>query len=278
MPDWNMKNTNPKRVLNLAAIQTASLALGSARLDYFLTQAKSRGSRVAVLGEYTCNLFFKELEKMPLSFVREQSEHHHENLRKLALHYNMTLIAPLATVQGKQVYKSLYRFTPGRVYRYDQQILMDYPHWNEERFFANEIAPLQIPLIFSEQGFKIALIGGYELHFDALWHKLVERRVDLVIVPTANTFESFARWQTLLKSRAFTGGCYLLRVNRIGDYEEGGRRWEFYGNSLVCNPFGEIENALDDREGILIASLDKREAGEARRAFGFGRALKKREF
>ncbi|MGE4294487.1 MAG: carbon-nitrogen hydrolase family protein [Campylobacterales bacterium] len=273
-----MKNTNPKRVLNLAAIQTGSLALGSARLDYFLTQAKARGCRVAVLGEYVCNLFFKELEKMPLSFVREQGEHHYENLKKSALHYNMTLIAPLVTVQNKQIYKALYRFTPGRVYRSDQQILMDYPHWNEERFFANETAALQMPPIFSEQGFKVALLSGYELHFDLLWHKLIERRVDLVIVPTASTFESFARWQTLLKSRSFTGGCYLLRVNRIGDYEEGAHRWEFYGNSLLCNPFGEIENALDDREGLLIASLDKREVGEARRAFGFARALKKREF
>ncbi len=260
----------PNRI-DIAAIQLASLPLDSAKLDYHISMAKERGCRLIVLGEYVCNLFFKELEKMPLSFVAEQGKRQFESLKTLARQYSVNLIAPLVTVHAGRPTKSLFCFAPHKTTRYDQRILMDYPHWNEARFFTGNTGQHKSPLVFSHQGFKVGALFGFELHFDSLWLELTRRKVDVVLIPSAATFESFARWQTLLKARAFLGGCYTVRANRVGYYEGGEHRWNFYGNSLYVNPFGEIENALGDREEILIVSLDKNELKEARRAFGFGR-------
>jgi nitrilase len=251
-------------------LQTDAIAPDSARLDYLLTQAKNRGARAAVLPEYAVGAFFKEIEKTPVAAVKEAGAQRYENLRKLAAQYKMTIIAPLVRVINAKPLKSLYRFGPDRVWRYDQRLLIGYPHWNEADFFANVGRDLSPP-IFIYQGFRVALLFGFELHFDLFWHKLIEARADIAIVSSVCAFESFARWQTLCKSRAFTGGCYLLRANRIGSYEDKPRPWRFYGNSLYCNPFGEIENSLDDREGILVASCDRAALKEARRAFGFGK-------
>ncbi len=272
------KRTAPPSRIDIAAIQLASLPLDSAKLDYYVSMAKERGCRLIVLGEYVSNLFFKELEKMPISFVAEQGKRQLESLKTLARQYGVTLVAPLVTVINGQPTKSLYCFTPHKSARYDQRTLIDYPHWNEARFFTgNTASSHNAPLIFNHRGFKIAALFGFEIHFDPLWLNLIRRKVDAVLIPSAATFESFARWQMLIKTRSFLGGCYAIRTNRVGYYEGGGHRWNFYGNSLYTNPFGEIENALGDREEILIATLDKEELKEARRAFGFARLLNRLE-
>jgi nitrilase len=251
-------------------LQIDALAPDSARLDYLITQAKNRGSRIAVLPEYAYGRFFKELETTPLKEIKKAGAEQYANLSKLARQYNVTIIAPLVRVALGKPIKTLCRFSPDRVWRHDQQILINYQHWNEAAFFADKRADLKPP-IFVYQGFRVALLFGFELHFDLLWHKLIQARADIAIVSSVCAFESFERWRTLCKARAFTGGCYLLRANRIGSYDAPSQRWAFYGDSLYCNPFGEIENSLDDREGILVAACDRAAIKEARRAFRFGK-------
>ncbi|MDR2034709.1 MAG: carbon-nitrogen hydrolase family protein [Helicobacteraceae bacterium] len=259
------------KTFNVAVLQTDALAIDSARLDYLLAQAKSRGSRIAVLPEYVCNSFFKELAKSPVAVIKKEGAEAYENLAKLAKQYQMTIIAPIVRVIGNKPFKSVYRFAPDRVWRFDQRILIDYSHWNEAAFFANNRAVLKPPTIFTYQGFRICLLFGFELHSDLFWHQIIKKKADVVIAVSVCAFESFARWQTLCKTRSFIGGCYLIRANRVGEYLEKRLNWTFYGNSLYCNPFGEIENSLEDREGILVASCEHSAIREARQAFGFGR-------
>ena len=230
---------------------------------------------------------------MPVAAVKAEGDAQLANLKKLAAAYGVVIIAPLVTVRRGVLYKSVFRVTPTRSFRADQRVLMDYDHWNEAGLFggfggagggviagraAGAGAGRTTPFVFNCDGFKIAVLSGFELHFDGLWQELIDQKIDAALVPCANTFESFARWQTLIKSRSFTGGCYILRVNLAGEYAGGGEKWVFYGNSLACNPFGEIENALpvDEREGILIAAISRSSVLEARTSFGFGRIWQKR--
>ncbi|MDR2904386.1 MAG: carbon-nitrogen hydrolase family protein [Helicobacteraceae bacterium] len=289
-----------EQFLRVAILQIGELALNSARLEYFLTQSKERGASVVLLPEYVCNLFFSELLTAPPEFAANQGETQYKDLAKLAKIYRMTIVAPLIRAQNGKFYKSVYRFAPDKIYRYDQRLLMPYPHWNEAAFFANEtfdgaalgqnaqngqnarnseiFQKLLAPRVFTIAGFKIAVFSGYELHFDLLWHRAVTARIDAALVPSVGTFESFARWQTLAKSRSFTGGCYVARANRIGAFEgakeKRGETWEFYGNSFFCSPFGEIEDSLDEMEGILIAEFDREMIKEARKSFRFAATAK----
>ena len=262
--------------MRAAILQIPSVGMSTAKFDYYLRIAKSKGCKVVVLGEYLLNRFFKELENTPISMIKEQSDHHIQLLKALAKEYDVNIIAPLVIVKKKQAYKTIVRFSPTSTSYYYQQILINYKHWDEEKFFANESAPLTAPLIFTIDGFKFAVMAGFELHFDLFWQEVMAKNVDAVLLPTVSTFDSHERWRELIKMRAFTNSCYIIRANRIGEYVEDKFSWNFYGDSLVVNPEGEIENYLGNQEELLMIDLDKKVVKDARKSWGFKEALQKR--
>ena len=172
--------------------------------------------------------------------------------------------------------KSCAKFSPSEVKFYDQNILMDYPHWNEEGFFANrksrKIGKISL-MIFSEGGVKFGVCFGYEAHFDVFWRYFMQKNVGCVLVPCASTFESGGRWRELLKMRAFTNSLYVIRANRIGEAKFGGEEFNFYGESFVITPSGEIANELKNEEGVLMCEVDADEIAAARGLWKFRKNL-----
>lgn len=172
--------------------------------------------------------------------------------------------------------KSCAKFSPSEVKFYDQNILMDYPHWNEEGFFANrksrKIGKIS-PMIFSEGGVKFGVCFGYEVHFDVFWRYFMQKNVGCVLVPCASTFESGGRWRELLKMRAFTNSLYVIRANRIGEAKFGESEFKFYGESFVVTPSGEIANELKNEEGVLMCEVDADEIAAARGLWKFRKNL-----
>lgn len=262
--------------MRAAILQIPSVGMSTAKFDYYLRIAKSKGCKVILLGEYLLNRFFKELEQTPIAMIKEQSDHHIKTLKALAKEYDTTIIAPLVIIKKKKPYKSIVKFSPSSVSYYDQQILINYKHWNEEKFFANEVAPLKAPMTFSIDGFKFAVMAGFELHFDHFWQEVMAKKVDAVLLPTVSTFESHERWREVIKMRAFTHNVYVVRANRIGEYVEDQWSWNFYGDSLVVTPEGEIESHLGNQEELLMVDMDKKIVKAARKSWGFQEALSKR--
>ena len=60
---------------SIASLQLQTLPMSEAKLDYYVRICSKNGINLIVLGEYVLNSFFKELEKIPASMVKEQSEH-----------------------------------------------------------------------------------------------------------------------------------------------------------------------------------------------------------
>jgi len=258
------------RVLTVAALQLPSLPIEKAKLDYYLAIAKSKKVSLILLAEYVTNLFFKELEKTPLGLIEDQAQKQKENLLKLSKIYNITIVSPLVWVEKKKIFKLMAVFDKGSFKAYEQRALMPYSHWNEKGFFDEGYCH-KTPGFITVDGFKIAVVGGFELHLDAFWQKMREKKADLVLLPTASTFESKNRWRELTKTRAFLGGSYVLRANRVGEFEAKDGKWSFYGDSFVVNPFGEIESSLGSNEEILIAEISKKDITEARRVWSFNK-------
>lgn len=252
-----------------AVLQLPSIGMSSTKIYHHIRIAHKKGVKALVLGEYLLNSFFKELEGMSVAMIKEQSEHQIKILKELSLTYTMTIIAPLIIVKKKQLYKCIVKFSPNSTAYYFQQILINYPHWNEAKFFANETPFLKVPMIFSVDGFKFAVMSGFEMHVDKLWTMASQKNVDAVIVPSVSTFESSSRWKNLAQMRAFTHNCYVLRANRIGEYKENDYTWQFYGDSFLIDPNGEIVNELGNKEELMIVEMSHAEAREAKRNWGF---------
>ena len=262
--------------MRAAVLQLSSQGMSSTKLYNYIRIASKKDVKVLLLGEYILNPFFKELQSMSASMIKEQAQHQIKMIKELSSTYNMTIIAPLIIVKKSKIYKTIAKFAPASTAYYEQQILINYMHWNEEKFFANAIKPLQAPLIFKLDGFKFAVISGFELHFDAIFEKLDSKNVDCILVPSVSTFESYERWKALIATRAFTHNCYILRANRIGEYQDKEYTWNFYGDSILVSPNGELLTHLGNKEELMIVDMSHSDVVTARRTWGFKEAINKR--
>jgi predicted amidohydrolase len=262
-----------EKTLTIAALQLPTLGMQATKLDFYLRNAHSRGVKVVLLGEYVLNHFFKELPLIPMKMVKKQSDKHIELLKKFAIKYQMVFVAPLIIIKENQYIKTIVKITEKSISYYEQQILMPYKHWNEKKMFTNKIKPLESPLTFKVNGFKIMVMGGFELHFDPFWEHVTKKKIDLVLLPTASTFGSHNRWREIIKTKAFLHGCYILRANRLGEFKEEEVKWKFYGDSMLVEPTGEIYMMLEDKESMLIETISKEIIKEHRKSWAFQEEL-----
>ena len=265
-----------EKTLTIAALQLPTLGMQATKLDFYVKNAHSRGVKVVLLGEYVLNHFFKELPNLTMSMVKKQSDNHIEMIKKFAIKYQIVFVAPIILVKNENYIKTIVKISEKATIYYEQQILMPYKHWNEKKMFANKIKKLEAPLIFKVNGFKIMVMGGFELHFDHFWQEVIEKKVDLVLLPTASTFESHNRWREIIKTKAFLHGCYILRANRLGEFKEEEVKWKFYGDSMLVEPTGEIYMMLEDKESMLIESISKKVIKEHRDSWAFEEELAQR--
>jgi len=250
--------------------------MSSTKLYNYIRIANKQGVKVLLLGEYILNPFFKELKTLPLSMIKEQALHQIKVLKELAFTYKITIVAPLIVVKKEKVYKTIAKFAPSSTSYYQQQLLINYPHWNEEKFFANETKAIQTPLMFKVEGFKFAVMSGFELHFDEMFQHLSSKNIDCILVPSVSTFDSYERWKALILSRAFTHNCYILRANRIGEFADKNSSWNFYGDSLLASPSGELLEHLGNKEELMIVDMRHSEVVQARKVWGFKEIIHKR--
>jgi len=64
-------------------------------------------------------------------------------------------------------------------------------------------------------------------------------------------------WETIQRSHAIANGLYVAAPNRVGHEGDKKNGIQFWGQSFVCDPQGQIiEKASAEKEEILIAKLD----------------------
>ncbi len=64
-------------------------------------------------------------------------------------------------------------------------------------------------------------------------------------------------WEIIQRSHAIANGCYVVVPNRIGHERLAGEGIEFWGQSFVAGPSGEVlERARVDREEAMVVAID----------------------
>jgi N-carbamoylputrescine amidase len=80
-------------------------------------------------------------------------------------------------------------------------------------------------------------------------------------------------WKTIQRSHAIANGAYVAVVNRVGfegNPQKGDPGLEFWGNSFVADPFGQIlSEASHDKEEILVVECDPAKSEDQRRNWPF---------
>ena len=82
--------------------------------------------------------------------------------------------------------------------------------------------------------------------------------------------EQLESWITIQKAHAISNGVFVAAVNRVGIEKKGNRKIEFWGNSFVIDPGGNIISKLNSRkEGILICEVNLSAIEKARQHWPF---------
>ena len=77
-------------------------------------------------------------------------------------------------------------------------------------------------------------------------------------------------WITMQKSHAIANGTYVVAVNRVGVEKKGNKKIEFWGNSMIIDPSGEIIGELGNKkEEILIHEIDYKKIDTTREHWPF---------
>jgi N-carbamoylputrescine amidase len=77
-------------------------------------------------------------------------------------------------------------------------------------------------------------------------------------------------WRTIQRAHAIANGVYVCAVNRVGYEGTPESGLEFWGNSFVADPIGQvIAQASHDREEILVVACDPARIEEVRRGWPF---------
>ncbi|WP_334092115.1 carbon-nitrogen hydrolase family protein [Helicobacter typhlonius] len=253
--------------MNIAMLQLFSLAVNDTRLGKYLQNCKKQKVQIVAFSEYVFQPFFRDSD--PKIFHSNYAKIL-KSLHKLSIKYKLTLIVPLIVSEDNKLYKSIAFIEGEKAHFYYQQRLIGYPHWNEKAFFDNALPKSpKTPFVFEKDGLKFAIIAGFEIHFDEIWLKLKQTRVDVVIMPCSNTFETKERWRILCQARAFSNSMAILRINSIDELSYDEAQWKFYGDSLFVGANGEIEDSLEEHEGVMIIELNMEHIREIQQAWGF---------
>ena len=78
-------------------------------------------------------------------------------------------------------------------------------------------------------------------------------------------------WLSIQRAHAIANGVYVAVINRVGLEKEGNKKIEFWGNSVLFDPSGNIVKQAKLNENILICEIDYKKVEISRRHWPFFR-------
>lgn len=111
--------------------------------------------------------------------------------------------------------------------------------------------------VFDTKYLKLGVYICYDRHFPEGWRALALNGAEYIVNPSATVAGlSEYLWKLEQPASAAANGCFIGAINRVGT-EAPWNIGEFYGQTYVVNPRGEIEAiASRDKDELLVHEID----------------------
>jgi len=180
-----------------------------------------------------------------------------ERLKKISIRNECDIIVGAPFLEGQTLYNSLLFFKKdGEMERYDKIHLADFGPFTEKK----EFVPGNSPLMVESGGFRFGLSICYDLFFPEMFKHYALNGADGLICISASPRSSKIPFETVLPARAVENTCYVMFINNTGTQGN----TSFFGGSRVITPIGRTIEEIDEEEGILVFSMDRKEIIRAR--------------
>ena len=153
------------------------------------------------------------------------------------------------------------------VCRYDKCQLFDVRLTeSNETYLESETIEAGQQLTWFDSPFgRIGLAICYDLRFPEMFRAMMAHNVEILAIPSAFTATTGkAHWEVLLRARAIETLCYVIAANQ-GGYHVNGR--ETHGDSMIVNPWGEVQARLAQGAGFVLATIDRERQATLRQSF-----------
>jgi N-carbamoylputrescine amidase len=251
-----------------------------------IREAAKRGAQIICLhelfaGEYFCRTEDAELFNLAEAIPGPTSD----RFAQVAKANNVALIVSLFERRAAGVYHNACAVLDADgsyLGKYRKMHIPDDPLYYEKFYFTpgdlgflnfqTKYARIGVQICWDQwypEGSRLTAMQGAEVIFYPTsigWHPHEKAQVGAAQLDS---------WRTIQRSHAIANGIYVAVVNRVGyegKPEKGDPGIEFWGNSFVADPSGQIlSKAPDSREDILVVECNSATSEDTRRGWPFFR-------
>jgi len=244
------------------------------RASEFVRNAAKQGARIVCLPELFRSQYFCQTEDHKnFELAEEVPGRSTSALGELARDLEIVIIAPLFEKRSAGIYHNTAAVIDADgqfLGKYRKMHIPDDPLYHEKFYFTP--GDLGFQAWKTAQG-KIGVCVCWDQWYPEAARLTALRGAEIIFYPTAigwhrSEKEEFgaaqhSAWETIQRSHAIANGCYVAAANRVGHEAPplvtrgGGDGIEFWGQSFICAPSGEIiAQGSVDREEIVVADVD----------------------
>jgi N-carbamoylputrescine amidase len=248
----------------------------------FMREAATKGAKIVCLPELFRSQYFCQTEEHKnFELAEEVPGRSTAELEKIARELGIVIIASLFEKRSAGVYHNTAAIidADGKFLgKYRKMHIPDDPLYHEKFYFtpgdlgfrAWETAQGKIGVCICwdqwyPEAARLTALNGAEILFYPTaigWHPKEKKEFGVA---------QYSAWETIQRSHAIANGCYVAAANRVGhEKPAGGEGIEFWGQSFVCGPDGEIvAKGSVDQEEIVMADVEWGRVNEHRTHWPF---------
>ena len=242
---------------------TGSLEQNHAAMSAMVRAAADQACEVVCLPEMWCcpyeNAAFT-------TFAEPHGEKTWQILRQTAIDCGVYLIGgSVPEREGARLYNTCYVFSPAgeQIARHRKVHLFDIDVPGGQRFMESDtFTPGDAITVFDTSLGKIGVAICFDIRFAEQFRVMALEGAKAIFVPGAfNMTTGPAHWQLSFRMRAVDNQCFLCGCAPARDLSAS---YHSYGHSLVCDPWGNVLQELDETSGLLVQEMDLTEADAIR--------------
>lgn len=274
----------PSRSVRVGLLQMACSADPAANMEKAITmirQAAAQGAQIICLQELFRSLYFCQSEDHAnFELAEPVPGPSTEILGKLAGELGVVIVASLFERRAPGVYHNTAAVLDADgsyLGKYRKMHIPDDPLFYEKFYFTP--GDLGFPVFPTRFG-KLGVLICWDQWYPEAARLTALRGAEILFYPTAIGWhpsekealgaEQHASWEIIQRSHAVANGCYVVSVNRTGHEgaPEGGI--EFWGQSFVADPAGQVvARAAADQDEILVVACNLERIEEQRTHWPF---------
>ena len=230
-------------------------------IDSLLSQYKDSQIDLIILPEvwsigWYCQNFTAEAETL-------ENSPSIDFLKEIALNYKANVIGGSIILKNEDKYTNTCPIisTKGElVSTYNKMHLFSHKGSEENKYITvgNELK------IINYKNTKIGLTICYDIRFPEIYREYSKHGVEIFINMAAWSNKKPEHWEIMHRARAIENQCYMITVDQTGKITD--KEYNL-GNSMIINPWGDIEASLHAEEACLLYSIDTDKVNELRKSF-----------